>query len=53
MPQPTLLDRLHATLREVDEGLALRPDYKAGQEFRRFLVQAIDVIEAKQVETAA
>lgn len=50
---PTLIDRLRATLREVDEGLQLRPDYLAAREFRRFLIGAIRDIESKQLDTAA
>ena len=51
--QPSLIDRLRATLREVDEGLETRPDYLAAREFRNFLINAIHDIESKQMETAA
>lgn len=50
---PALIDRLRATLREVDEGLELRPDHLAAREFRRFLVNAIHDLEAKQFDAAA
>ncbi|HEY5055319.1 MAG TPA: hypothetical protein VII58_04120 [Acidobacteriaceae bacterium] len=51
--QPALIDRLRATLREVNEDLETRPDYLAAREFRHFLVGAIHDLESKQLDTAA
>ena len=50
---PALIDRLRVTLDEVDQSLALRPDYAAAREFRKFLVGAIADIEARQFAAAA
>jgi len=50
---PALIDRLRATLREVDEGLPTPPDPAVTREFRRFLVRAIDDLEEKHYDTAA
>ena len=50
---PPLIDRLRATLREVDEGLQSNPDYLAAREFRNFLIRAIDDLESKQFHNAA
>jgi hypothetical protein len=52
-PQPSMVDRLRLTLREVDEGLQLNPNYLAAREFRRFLLRAIDELESKQLNAAA
>jgi hypothetical protein len=48
-----MVDRLRLTLREVDEGLQLNPNYLAAREFRRFLLRAIDELESKQLNAAA
>jgi hypothetical protein len=50
---PALVDRLRATLREIDEGLPTRPDPAVAREFRLFLVRAIDDLEDKHFDTAA
>jgi hypothetical protein len=50
---PALIDRLRATLREMDEGLPTAPDPAVAREFRRFLVRAIDDLQEKQFDTAA
>lgn len=50
---PALIDRLRTTLREVDERLKAQPNYTAAREFRRFLVQAIDDLEGRRLDSAA
>lgn len=50
---PALIDRLRATLREVDEGLESNPQHLAAREFRRFLVNAIYDLESRQLDAAA
>jgi len=47
------IDRLRATLCEVDEGLVSSPNDMAAREFRRFLLRAIDDIESKEMNVAA
>ena len=44
---PPLIDRLRATLREVDEDLQSHPNHTTAREFRRFLIGAIDDIESR------
>ena len=52
-PTPALIDRLRATLDEVDQSLQVRPDYSAAREFRKFLIGAIEDVQASQFDTAA
>jgi len=49
-PAPALIDRLRVTLDEIDQSLAVRPDYPAAREFRKFLIGAIEDIRARQFD---
>ena len=50
--QTHMLQRLRATLEDVDRGLKFRPD-PVKQEFRVFLINAIAEVEGKQMDAAA
>lgn len=50
---PALIDRLRATLREIDSGVPTQADPAVAREFRQFLVRAIDDLEEKHFDTAA
>jgi hypothetical protein len=45
-PNPEILDRLRATLSDIDRQLESNPSHLAAHEFRRFLLLAIRDVES-------